>query len=235
MFIYIFSFFYRIHNYCKILDLFSNISVHRVEKFYIKWIVFENSMYIDKLRHSEITDASFVIANSFTLNEPLTRYLKLNSNSFQEWCHKIIDASIGDNMCFVAKINDEIVGCIIAKSLNNSIIPEFPDAKPIIEFFNGMENYYPVELKSSKSLHIHLAATKHGHERKNICFKLLSCLLRAAKDQDYEYAIAELTSSGTQHICLDKLNFQSLYNLDYKTDSRFPNLEGKCVLGLKKL
>jgi len=152
-------------------------------------------MYIERLQHTEIPDASFLIANSFTSNEPLTRYLKVDCNSFQDWCFKIIDASIGDDMA----------------------------------------NYYPAELKLRKSLHIHLAATKNGHERKNVCFVLLSCLLRAAKDQDYEYAIAELTSSGTQHICLNKLNFQSLYNLDYKTDSRFPNLEGKCVLGFKKL
>ncbi len=190
-------------------------------------------MVIEKLQYEDIQIAASLIADSFTLNEPMTSYLKINSLSFKIWCEKIINTSIHDDICFVAKENDKIVGCVIAENIQNTIIPNSKDIQPIIDLLHELECFYPNS--KNKTCHIYLVATRIGYERKNICHNLLNHLHTELEKQNYKHVIAELTSPGTQHICLNKLNFEILYCLDYKTHYAFQNLDGKCILAMKNL
>lgn len=190
-------------------------------------------MIIEPLKYEDIQIVSALIADSFTLKEPMTSHLKINPISFKIWCEKIINTSIYDNLCFVAKNDNKIIGCIIAENIHNTIIPSSKDIQPIIDLLHELECFYPT--KNNKTCHIYLAATRIGYEKQNICFNLMNSLLIELEKQNYKQVVAELTSPGTQHICINKFDFEILFKLEYKTQHAFKDLEGNCILAIKNI
>lgn len=193
-------------------------------------------MYIDKLCFEDIHEVSFLIAEAFVRNEPLTKHLAIPLEVFQQWCREVIIDSIKDNMCFVARDqNNVITGCVIAEDIVNTTSPDCCQLRPILTLLDNVAEQYPEVIMQCKTLHLYLAATKTGYEGQRICNKLIEYLLHEAKTNKYEYVVSELTSKGTQHICIEKLQFQNIHCIQYKDIQGFKNLTGECILAVKTL
>jgi hypothetical protein len=189
---------------------------------------------IEPLSANDIGMVTSLIAESFIKNEPLTKHIEVEYDVFYKFCENVIVNSFNDNLCLVAR-NDEgmIVGCLIAKNMTTKMTQRMPEIQSILDLFDVLSTYYPKNTTLQKTLHLHMVATKIGYEGNNICFTMIQELIKKATEQQYKYIITELTSKGTQHICLNKLNFKSLYELQYKNFKPFKDLDGKCILSIK--
>jgi len=193
-------------------------------------------LVIETLQEIEINNVASLITESFTENEPLTRHIQVSKDCFCKWCKIMIKEIVDDKLCLIAKNNDGvIVGCLIAKTMKNEETPKSEEMKPIEDFLREISGFYPIEIDTNNTVHLSMVATKLGYEGNNICFFLIQELIKKATEINYEYIITELTSQETQHICLNKLGFKSQYEVDYKVYEAFKNLDGKCVLGVKKI
>jgi predicted GNAT family acetyltransferase len=193
-------------------------------------------MFIDKLHAEDIDTVSLLIAEAFVTNEPLTQHIGIPLLMFQQWCTQVVKNSIKDNMCFVTKDQDNVItGCIIAEDIANTIAPDCCQLRPILDLLDNVAEQYPDSIINSKTLHLYLAATKLGYEGHGICYKLTQHLIQEAKKNNYNYVVSELTSKGTQHICINKLDFQNIYCCQYTDFEGFENLHGECILAVKSL
>jgi predicted GNAT family acetyltransferase len=193
-------------------------------------------MFIDKLHIEDIDEVSLLIAESFVTHEPLTKHVGITLPLFQQWCTQVVKSSIKDNMCFVTKNQDNVItGCIIAENTGNTIWPDCCQLRPIWNLLDDVAEKYPQSIIKSKTLHLYIAATKLGYEGQGICYKLTQHLIDKAKKSNYNYVVSELTSKGTQHICINKLEFENIYCCQYTDYQDFENLPGECILAIRSL
>ncbi len=194
------------------------------------------NMYFETLHSNDIDYVSLMIAEAFTQHEPLTKHIKVTQETFYKWCRQVIETSLIDKMCFVARNdNNVIVGCVIAEDARNTIAPDVDELRPILNLLDNIAEHCPLNINTCKTLHLYLAATKTGFEGQQICFRLIEHLLHQAKTNNYQYIVSELTAHGTQHICIKKLNFQNIYCVQYTDCNSFQGLEGQCILALKEV
>jgi hypothetical protein len=191
---------------------------------------------IETLCANDICNVVSLIAESFIKNEPLTKYTEIEYDVFYKFCENVIVNSFKDNLCLVARnIEGMIVGCLVAENISTTNAPIMLEMQAIVDLLEGLFQYYTDEIKLEKTLHLYMVATKIGYEGNNICFTMIQALIKEGIEQKYKYIITELTSKGTQHICINKLNFKPLYELHYKNLEPFKDLDGKCILGIKKI
>ncbi len=191
---------------------------------------------IETLQENEINNVASLITESFTENEPLTRHIQVSKDCFYKWCKNMIKEIFDDKLCLIAKNNDGvIVGCLIAKTMKNEETPKSEEIKPIEDFLRDISRFYPIEIDTNNTVHLSMVATKLGYEGNSICYFLIQEFIKKATEINYEYIITELTSKGTQHICLNKVGFKSQYEVEYKVYETFKSVDGKCVLAVKKI
>lgn len=191
---------------------------------------------IETLQENEINNVASLITESFTENEPLTRHIQVNKDCFCKWCKDMIKEIFDDKLCLIAKNNDGVnVGCLIAKTIKKEETPKSEEMKPIEDFLREISGFYPRQIDTNNTVHLSMVATKLGYEGNSICYHLIQELIKKATEMNYEFIITELTSKGTQYICLNKLGFKSQYQVEYKVCEPFKSLDGKCILGVKKI
>jgi hypothetical protein len=204
--------------------------------------VLNNIVVVENLSKDDIKQSAFLIGDVFSKYEPQSVHWKLNENDLTLWSNDMLLRSLQDNLSMCIKCDEQVIGCIICSKMTRKI-NQFPLPKAqeifkmtsniISNFDNKQERIY---YNKDETVYIHIAAINPLYSKKGLCTTLLTHCIEKAKKKGYKWMMSELTSPGTQHIMINKLNFKPVIDVNYNDyGNGFKNCKGKTVLAILEI
>jgi ribosomal protein S18 acetylase RimI-like enzyme len=194
---------------------------------------------LNTFREQDIYNCALLIGTVFSQYEPQSVHWKLTKDDLVQWSYEMLCNSLPDKLSTCIVYKGKVIGCIVVSKMTRNVNTfPIPPAQPIFNMTKDIINrskdvtyYIPDE-----TAYIHIAAIDSSYSKAGLCTQLISHVIERAKIMNYKWIMSELTSPGTQHIMLDKLNFQEISVIDYNDYGQgFEGCQGKTVLALKNI
>ena len=192
---------------------------------------------ISAVNRQLIPDIASTIGTSFCELESLVMHLQIKSVHFKEWTQNIIKSCINDNLSFYIAKDGEIASCVIAEIYDpNRTVPYSTEVKPLHDLMYVLESKVPnYVLADGLTVHVIMCASDVNNKNKGQITELCYHIIEQARSLGAKYMIVEAINLASQHIFLDKLGFDNLYELEYSDYEMFNGFKGTAVLGVKHL
>jgi len=176
------------------------------------------------MQPSDVEETALCISQVFSTFEPITKALKISFNEFYQFalpiCQKAADAEI--SMIAKDKKTGEIAGFIISEDF----MTVYPDSledidnkfESIFSFLSELEENYRRSCLATAGqvLHIFMLGVQEKYTKKHIATNLVRENLNLAKHHNFEIAITDATSVGSQQI-FRNLGFTEKFAIEYKS------------------
>lgn len=173
-----------------------------------------------------------MIAEEFTLNDPLTVFERITPQCFFDECSwPLLHDVYNERLSFLARhrSSGEIVGAIVANDLYFSYTKRVHDpARPANimaanDFFDDMDDTFVCRdfgqnLQSNMVLHITICAVRTKHSGKGVNTQMNIILFdHAQKIRGFQYALVQVTNPVTRHIYMNKMGGEEVTIVDPTT------------------
>jgi ribosomal protein S18 acetylase RimI-like enzyme len=190
----------------------------------MKFLNKNTEILLMKMQHSDIEQTATCISQVFSNFEPRAKSLKISFNEFYRFAVPVCQKAADEEISLIAKDQKtgEVVGFIISEDLMNvySDSLEGIDNKfeSVLSLLSELEeNYRKCHLvKCVPILHILMFGVQEKYSKRDIATTLVRENLNLAKHHNYEIAIAEATSVGSQQIFCN-LGFTEEFAIEYKS------------------
>jgi hypothetical protein len=199
----------------------------------------QDTTIVHTLNEKDIYNCAVLIGTVFSQYEPQSVHWNLSKDELITWSYEMLYNSLPDKLSTCILYKGKVIGCLVVSKMTRNV-NTFPiaNAEPIFKMTRDIINrskdvtyYIPNE-----TAYIHIAAIDPTYSKAGLCTKLISHVIERSKTLNYKWIMSELTSPGTQHIMLNKLNFQGISVTDYhKYGQGFEGCEGKTILALKNI
>lgn len=175
------------------------------------------------MQHSDIEETASCISQVFSNFEPMAKTLKISFNEFYRFALPVCQKAVEQKISIIAKDQktEEIVGFIISEDFTT--VSQYP-LDGIDHKFEGVfsllseleENYQKCHLiKARQVLHIFMLGVQEKYNKRHIATTLVRENLNLAKHHNFEIAITEATSVGSQRI-FRNFGFIEEFAIEYK-------------------
>ncbi len=165
-----------------------------------------------------------LVANEFSTGSPLHQAMGITQQEYLEylsggWNAYAFGGPIRSLGAF-CNSSQQLIGCLIVTHFpvsfdNLDTLPE--KHKPIAALLQTLENkYLNHNNHPHRSLLVDLAVVSHSHRGSGIYQQLRTTLHNNAASSGYKSIFGELSSSLTQHVCVNKSAHQVVAEINYK-------------------
>ena len=182
------------------------------------------ALNIVPIENSFSAQALTLVADQFCANSTLHQAMKISPSEFYNHLHPLwqeyaFEGPV-DTLVAVSHEHTEVVGCIIACPFPMQLesLKTLPEKqRPITALLQALEASY---LKNNpmidQSLLVDIAVVDKGVANRGIYQKLRAELHLRAKEAGYKKIYGELSSSATQHVCVDNLRHKVVSEIAFK-------------------
>jgi ribosomal protein S18 acetylase RimI-like enzyme len=177
-----------------------------------------------KIQHRDIEQTATCISQVFSSFEPMAKALKISFNEFYRFAVPVCQKAADEEISLIAKDRKtgEIVGFIISEDLM-TVEPDPTEGidhkfECVFSLLSKLEKNYRSShpVKAGQVLHIFMLGVQAKYTKRQIATTLVRENCKLAKHHNFEIAIAEATSVGSQQI-FRNLGFTEEFAIEYKS------------------
>lgn len=176
------------------------------------------------MQSGDIQETATCISQVFSSFEPIAKALKISFHEFYRLALPVCQKAADEEISIIAKHRQtgEVVGFIISEDFMtiDQYPPEGIDNKfeSVFSWLSELEENYRScnHVKAGQLLHILMLGVQEKYTKRHIATNLVRENLNLAKHHNFEIAMAEATSVGSQHI-FRNLGFTEEFAIEYKS------------------
>lgn len=197
---------------------------------------------------AHVNEVCNVVGQSFT-KEPMTEALDLTYEQVRADFAKVVEEIGPKGMSTVAvdTTSGRIVGCCLNKDFTMQPMEDgesHSDTLAVFDLVDELDDTAP-ELKTlapGDMFHVYILAVDSDYKKQHIGDLLVQEAEKLAREGNFKQSIAEVTGPVSQHIFIDKCDYQEIGRVNYKEysfngDKVFENIDSceACLLVRKDL
>lgn len=201
------------------------------------------------LQEKDIEQTIICLSEVFSGGEPMVKTLEITKEEFYPFAEIYCKKAIKEGLSVIAteKETCKVIGFVISEDFASeqpegieSINEKF---QPIMVLLDTLDEQYKKThtVKKGQILHLFMGGVNENYKRNKVGITLTEENLKLAKTKQFSGAVAEATGLVSQHILRDKLGFEEMFSIEYKSFNYngvnvFNNIEGpvSCILMEKR-
>ena len=175
-----------------------------------------SAIYCRVMKKTDEHAAVDCIVHAFIQSEPMTAFLQIDAEDFSKFVKALFAHIVEDELSIVAcDEQHNIIGVrLVGEYAHSSFLPPPESMRAIIALLRSL---YPVPIPSQRCIHLKMLGVNAHVQNQGVANKLLLATFEHAKNKGYDYALVEATSAISQHIFINKFQFNVLNKVHYQT------------------
>ena len=182
-----------------------------------------NGISYEVMTDQDLHEVIRCLMNTFLTREPMTRELRISSQTFEFFTELYCEKAVSDGLSLVAKEvhGKTLVGCLISEDFTSEPPPGFDavhsEFDPILALLATLDNNYRDSHSCERYdlLHEFMMGVYPEYKGRNIGYNLVKATHMLGQTKGFRGAIAEATGPVTQRIFVDKHHYQVLDYINY--------------------
>ncbi|MEG4918090.1 GNAT family N-acetyltransferase [Microcoleus sp. B7-D4] len=189
----------------------------------MKFLNKDTKISFHKMQHSDIEQTATCISQVFSSCEPMAKALKINFKEFYRFAVPVCQKAADEEISVIAK--DKKTGEVVGFIISEDFLKVAPDSlegidnkfELVFSLLSALEENYRKSnlVKAGQILHIFMLGVQEKYSKRHIATTLVAENLNLAKQFNFEIAIAEATSVGSQKL-FGNLGFTTEFSIEYK-------------------
>lgn len=174
--------------------------------------------------HNEINEIVDFVCSEFVSGSVLHHTLGVRLDEYTEYMRESIFSMIKEGFSYVAvdSGNNDICGCILAGDLTRTSADQaqIPQVlKPMKVLLDDLEQCYRNKrtVVEGSTVLVDVAVVSPRARGQGIYTQLRHAVHSIAREKGYSSVVGELSSVGTQYLCVEKLGHKILCEIEYET------------------
>ena len=175
------------------------------------------------LAEQDVEEAVACISRTFSQGEPMTSLLNISHQDFTYFARIFIEKAAKEGLSVIARdaVNNQLIGAVICEDYVTDL-PEgveniSPLFNPILELLEklGADYRAKYQIQAGEIFHLFMGGVYKEYAGYGIAAQMTEFIEKIAREKGYKGAVGEVTGPISQHVYINHLGFQPLYEVSY--------------------